>query len=122
MELESTFVEAALTYSKLCLVESYLIKPKVDENNNLGEASNDNCKLPRPSVEKVEAKKSRPSIRLMLTTAVVIVASGLFHLHSDKRPYDELRDFPYSRIPLFPRSGHESKSLLASPPASCPEL
>ena len=90
------------------MAESYLIKPKVDENNNVG-ASNENCQLRKPSVEKVEAKKSRPSLRLMLTTAVVIVASGLFHLHSDKRPYDELRDFPYPRIPLFPRSGHEKQ-------------
>ena len=99
------------------MVESYLIKPKVDENNNVG-ASNDNCQLRRPSVEKVDAKKSRPSLRLMLTTAVVIVASGLFHLHSDKRPYDEIRDFPYPRIPLFPRSGNENKSFPASPPRS----
>ena len=103
----------------LILVDSYLIKPKVDENNNVG-ASNDNCQLRRPSVEKVEAKKSRPSLRLMLTTAVVIVASGLFHLHSDKRPYDEIRDFPYPRIPLFPRSGHEKQNL-SSPLLPVPE-
>jgi len=85
-------------------------KRLVDENNNVG-ASNDNCQLRRPSVEKVEAKKSRPSLRLMLTTAVVIVASGLFHLHSDKRPYDEIRDFPYPRIPLFPSACSGSSSV-----------